>query len=225
MEEKMKYNYGRLRDNVELQNNIIYYKRGDTEMSINVTNKCPNNCCFCIRDRKVGWSDSNLYLDKEPSLKEIKKELLNALEINPKIKKIKICGYGEPLLRVSLLPNIISLIKKKRPEILIQLATSGWPIYNTKKGETYFKKSVEKGLDIVYLGLHAINFKDYKKIVNPNISSKKAFDQTIKFIKMAVALNLKVTCAFVDLNNLSIEDIKKFTKKLNCKYEIRSFEK
>ena len=221
----MKYNYGRLRGNIKLENNIIYYKKGSEEMSINITNKCPNNCCFCIRDRKVGWSDSNLYLEKEPSLKEIEKEILKSLKTNSKIKKVKICGYGERLLRASLLPNIVFLMKKERPEIIIQLATSGWPIYNTEEGITYFKKSVENGLDIVYLGLHAINFKDYEKIVNPCISAKKAFSQTMDFVKMAVTLNLKVTCAFVDLNNLSIEDVKKFTKKLNCKYEIRSFEK
>ena len=121
----MKYNYGHLRDSVDLQNNIIYYKKGDSEMSINVTNKCLNHCCFCIRDSKAGWSKSNLYLKKEPSLKEIKKEILVSLNSNSKIKKVKICGYGEPLLRPSLLPSIISLIKKEHPEIVIQLATSG----------------------------------------------------------------------------------------------------
>ena len=75
MVSKIKYNYGKLRNKTKLQDNIVYYKKGDKELSINITNRCPNNCCFCIRDRKVGWSKSNLYLDKEPSLREIKREI------------------------------------------------------------------------------------------------------------------------------------------------------
>lgn len=221
----MKYNYGKLKQKIKPENNISYYKRENNELSINVTNKCPNNCCFCIRDRKSGWSKSNLYLTKDPTLKEIILEIQRSFKINPKISKVKICGYGEPILRIEILPKIISVIKKEKSNVEIQLATSGWPLYNIKNGEYYFKESVKNGLEIIYLGLHAINFNDYKKKVNPTIPSERAFKQVINFIKLSKTLNLKVICAFVDLNDLCLKDINQFTKKLNCEYEIRKFEK
>lgn len=105
------------------------------------------------------------------------------------------------------------------------MATSGWALYGIKNGRYYFKESVKQGLEIIYLGLHATNFKDYEKKVSPNIPPRKAFKQAINFIKLSKSLNLKTICAFVNLNDISLKDIKKFTKKLNCEYEIRNFEK
>ena len=112
----MEYNYGKLRRSVPLQHNIAYYKRGLSELSINVTNRCPSNCCFCIRDRKPGWGEANLYLDTEPSLQEIKKAIARVLEENTQVKMAKICGYGEPILRVDILPDIIIFDKTKKTE-------------------------------------------------------------------------------------------------------------
>ncbi len=59
----MDYNLGKLRNEIDLQKNIIYFRKDPNEMSINLTNKCLNSCCFCIRDRDLGWGVSNLYLD------------------------------------------------------------------------------------------------------------------------------------------------------------------
>ena len=52
---------------------ILYdYKES---LYINMTNKCPCACVFCIRDETdhVGNSDS-LWLDHEPTVEEVKNE-------------------------------------------------------------------------------------------------------------------------------------------------------
>ena len=85
----MRYNYGKLKPKIKPEKNIVYYKKGNNELSINITNRCPNNCCFCIRDRKSGWSKSNLYLTQEPTLKEIISEIKKSFRVNPKISKVK----------------------------------------------------------------------------------------------------------------------------------------
>lgn len=219
----MEYNYGKLRSKKTLGKNIIYYKSGEDELSVNITNRCPNNCCFCIRDRFYGWGELNLYLEDEPSLCEILGEISKSLKENRNIVKVKICGYGEPIIRIKLLPKIISIIKKEHPKIIVQLATSGWPLYDIEDGIHYFKESVKNGLDIVYLGMHATDIENYAKKVRPNISPKKAFNRVVEFIKLSKSLNLKVVCAFVDLDDLSLSEIKNFTKELNCEYDIRNF--
>jgi TatD family-associated radical SAM protein len=222
----MKYNLGKLKKKLKPQQNIIYYRKKKDEISLNITNRCPNACCFCIRDRDKGWGVSNLYLLKEPSLEEIKDEIKREL-MNSKqpIKKFKICGYGEPILRIKILPELILFIKKVSPNSIIQLTTTGWPLFHFKKGIGYFKQAVKNGLNLVYVGIHATNFSDYAKRVNPSINPELAFYETKEFIKLSSSLNLKITCAFVDLRDLNLAEIKNFAKKLNCLYDIRGFEK
>ena len=106
----VQFNQGKLKGSTVAQSNIIYYRRNRSELSINLTNNCPNSCYFCIRDRDIGWGVSNLYLKKEPSLEEIKAELERTLDSNS-FDKIKICGYGEPILRIDIIPEIISFIE------------------------------------------------------------------------------------------------------------------
>ncbi len=221
----MKYNYGKLKDSIIPQQNIIYYRKLPKEISINLTNKCPNSCVFCIRDCNPGWNVSNLYLEKEPSLKEIEDEFEKAFIQNSKIEKIKICGYGEPLIRLKILPDLIAFLRKKLPFAIIQLTTSGWPIIYYENGEELFIKCVENGLNQVYLGLHATNYKDYIKVVRPKIDGKIAFNQTLKFIKLVKSLGLNIVCAFVEYRKLPLEKIDNLVNELECEYEIRKFEK
>ncbi len=170
---------------------------------------------------------SNLYLTQEPSEEEVLKEIKNSIDKNnsDEIKKVKICGYGEPMTRVNILPNIVKLIRKKCRNSTIQLTTTGWIIYHIKEGEESFKESVKQGLDQIYLGIHSTNTEDYGKIVRPSIDEKEAFNQIIKFIRLSQQLNLRVRCSFVDIKNLSEKKVRKFTNKLNCEYDIREFEK
>jgi len=222
----MQYNLGRLRSKTHAQQNIVYYRRGYDEVSINLTNRCPNACSFCIRDRSFGWGFSNLYLDREPSLEEIEDAITGATEKRPEVqvKKFKICGYGEPMLRVDILPGLVSFLRETYPISLIQLATTGWSVYHIKKGVENFTDVAKNGLDLVYLGMHATNFQDYLRRINPSIDAQVAFDQVIEFIKLAKSLDLKVTCAFVNLGNLNLEEIKEFVQEIGCEYDIRRFE-
>ena len=53
----------------------IIYTLG-TGVYVNITNKCPCNCAFCIRSKKdaIG-SASNLWFDTEPIFDDIKREI------------------------------------------------------------------------------------------------------------------------------------------------------
>lgn len=223
----MDYNFGKLKNKTKPQKNIIYFRKSKDEMSINLTNKCPNSCCFCIRDRDLGWGVSNLYLNKDPSLNEIKKAIEKTLKDNPKIKmkKIKVCGYGEPILRINIIPKLVKFLKEKYPKATIQLTTTGWPLYHIKRGEEHFKESVKLGLDQIYLGLNALNERSYKKYVRPSINSKEAFRQTLKFITLSKKLKLKVTLSFIDFGEKNRKEIKRFSDKFKCEYNIRKLEK
>ena len=63
----------------------ILYDYKDS-LYINMTNKCPCACVFCIRDETdhVGNSDS-LWLDHEPTVEEVKNEF-EKFDLDKKIK-------------------------------------------------------------------------------------------------------------------------------------------
>ena len=47
----------------------------DNKIYLNLTNKCSNNCEFCIRHTGDGVLDYYLWLDKEPTADEVIEDL------------------------------------------------------------------------------------------------------------------------------------------------------
>ncbi len=53
---------------------ILYEVKGN--LYINLTNRCPANCVFCLRNTMDGVDGyNNLWLDHEPTVEEVKEEL------------------------------------------------------------------------------------------------------------------------------------------------------
>ncbi len=75
----------------------ISYVVGNS-LYLNITNRCPNRCEFCVRNYKqsVGDADS-LWLDHEPDMDEIISDL-EKRDFN-KYESVVFCGYGEPAMR------------------------------------------------------------------------------------------------------------------------------
>ena len=72
---------------------IVYTLDGG--VYLNITNKCPCNCAFCIRSKGDAVGDAKeLWFDKEPDFDEIKKAI-DDFDFT-KVDSAVFCGYGEP---------------------------------------------------------------------------------------------------------------------------------
>ncbi len=96
----------------------IAYEVGQN-LYLNITNKCPCSCTFCIRKNADGaYGSDSLWLEHDPEIKEI----IDALE-NMDYKKyneIVFCGYGEPTERIDVLIETAKYIKENNgPKIRI----------------------------------------------------------------------------------------------------------
>lgn len=72
---------------------------------INLTNKCSNDCEFCIRNHSNGIQDYELWLDKEPTAQEVVQEIEKLGVAN--YKEVVFCGFGEPMYRYDVLTTIL----------------------------------------------------------------------------------------------------------------------
>ncbi|MGE4358175.1 MAG: TatD family hydrolase, partial [Candidatus Omnitrophota bacterium] len=142
---------------------------------LNITNRCTNNCSFCVRFYTDYVKGHNLRLKNEPSFEEIIKELEEA--DFKKYREVVFCGYGEPLLRLDIVKRVAKYLKE-RNNIHIRLNTNG-------QGNLIYKRNIVpelKGLiDEVSVSLNADNEENYAKICKSEFK-ENTFNQVKLFI-------------------------------------------
>lgn len=82
----------------------------DNKIYLNLTNKCSNNCEFCIRHTGDGVLDYYLWLDKEPTADEVIEDL-KKYDLS-KYKEAVFCGFGEPLYAFDVLLKVAKWLKE-----------------------------------------------------------------------------------------------------------------
>ena len=101
----------------------VFYDYGGG-LYVNMTNRCPCRCTFCIRDMvdSLGDADS-LWLKREPS----KEELLTKLAEQDLFAydEIVFCGYGEPTSALDNMLETAKYVREKHPDIKLRLNTNG----------------------------------------------------------------------------------------------------
>jgi TatD family-associated radical SAM protein len=142
---------------------------------INLTNRCNCNCVFCLRQKKSMAKESSLWLDKEPTVDEVKAELDGApFQV---IKEVVFCGFGEPTIRLAELVELLAYVKKIRPNMPTRLNTNGLgELYNGREIAADF----EKILDTVSISLNAATAEKYFRITRAAYGIK-SFDAMLSF--------------------------------------------
>ena len=101
----------------------IVYRLGDG-VYLNITNKCPCRCAFCIRSQGEAVGDAErLWFETEPSVDEIKKAI-DDFDFTG-VDEVVFCGYGEPTNAYDNLIATAKYIRKTHPDMRIRLNTNG----------------------------------------------------------------------------------------------------
>ena len=142
---------------------------------INMTNRCTNDCVFCIRNfsNSVGDTDS-LWLEREPSRDEILADIQK--RDLKKYNEVVFCGYGEPTARLEDLLWLCDQLKQA-DNTLIRLNTNG----QSSLIAGYDTAPLFAGLvDTISISLNAAGAEEYMKICKPTFGIK-AYEAVLDF--------------------------------------------
>ena len=172
---------------------ITYETSGRDGLYINLTNRCPCNCTFCLRNHADGvYGSDSLWLDHDPTLEEIC-ESIDQRDLT-QYREVVFCGYGEPMERLDVLLKVAAYIKSQQP-VKIRINTNG--LADLIYGERTAPKL--KGLiDVVSISLNATNAEEYQKIVRPSFGAG-SFDAMLAFAKDCVQYVPEVVMTVVDV--------------------------
>ena len=102
--------------------NTFVYEVGDG-LYVNLTNRCPCACRFCIRTKGDGaYGSDSLWLDREPSAAEVCADVDRMLSGH---KELVFCGFGEPTERLDVLLEIARAVRARHPDLPIRVNTNG----------------------------------------------------------------------------------------------------
>ena len=91
---------------------------------VNLTNRCPCACVFCLRQNSPGvFGTDSLWLDHEPSVDEVVSSI--ASRNLDDFTELVFCGYGEPTERLDDLLAVAKHVKGVRPDMLVRINTNG----------------------------------------------------------------------------------------------------
>ena len=152
----------------------ITYAAGSA-IYVNMTNRCPCACTFCLRHNKDHVFDSDsLWLDREPTVTEVC-DSLDGWDLT-KYEQIVFCGYGEPTERLYDLLEVAKYIRSKS-DIKIRINTNGLADLIWKESTA---SKLEGLIDAVSISLNATNKEDYFKVVRPKFGIG-SYDAMLKF--------------------------------------------
>lgn len=203
---------------MEKKMEILY--KVHNNLYINLTNRCPYSCTFCLRQKmdKVGESDT-LWLLREPTAEEVIEEF-KKWDVDS-FHEIVFCGFGEPTEAFDVLKKVAEFIKSKYNKP-IRLNTNGI-------GSLINKRNIApelKGLiDTVSISLNNPDPEEYAKLVRSKYGVK-SFQEMIDFAKECKKYVPNVVMSTVD-TTISHEEEKKCKEicdKIGAEYRIRPWE-
>lgn len=188
------------------------------KMYINITNGCPCDCVFCLRNNADSIKDNDsLWLEHEPSFEEI----CGAFDKFDRtgITEAVFCGYGEPCVRADMLIRTAEYIKANS-EMSVRVNTNGL----VKLIHKDFDLTRFKGLvDSFSVSLNAPNAARYNEVTRPSFG-ERAFDVMLEFAAAMKELGIKTGLTVVDVISAEeIDECRKLCDKLGIPLRVRSY--
>lgn len=197
----------------------ILYKVHDN-LYVNMTNKCPCACIFCLRQTRDEMEESgSLWLEREPTVDEVKAEF-KKFDMS-RYNEVVFCGFGEPTERLEDLLEVAAFVKEKY-NMPTRINTNGLSdCIHGKDTAPMF----EGKIDTVSISLNTPDAEEYYRLTRSKFGIE-SFDAMIKFaenVKKYVP-NVVMTTVATTISEADEEKCRKICGELGVTYRIRPYE-
>lgn len=201
----------------------VTYEAGEN-LYINVTNRCPCACVFCIRNNGDGaYGSDPLWLEHEPDMEEMKADLAKRdLSV---YRNIVFCGYGEPLMRLHFVCELAKYLRKTAPDCCLRLNTNGLAdIYNPAEAGGTAAEQAAKVFDKVSISLNGGSAEVYNRVTRPHGGGDAPYETMLHFAKVCKEKGVDVLFTVVDvITPEEIEAAREKAEELGIPMEVREY--
>ena len=193
------------------------YRYGDG-IYINLTNRCCNNCTFCLRNDGDGVGGNVLWLVCEPTAAEaIEQAEKIALTFTP--RQVVFCGYGEPTYRLDEMISVAKWAHEKGFET--RLNTNG--LGNLINGCDVAKK-LKGSIDVVSVSLNEPTAEEYD-LKCRSVFGKDAYPALKEFTRNCAAEGIETVMSVVDIiGEQAIDRCREIAAECGAKLRVRRYE-
>ena len=199
-------------------NTILYEVHNN--LYVNLTNKCPCACTFCLRQTRDHMENSgSLWLEHTPTLEEVVAEF-DKFDLN-KYGELVFCGCGEPTEALDVLLETARFVKEKYNKP-VRINTNGLgDLVNGKEVAPLLKGLV----DTVSISPNTPDAKKYQELVRSKFGDV-SFDAMLSFAKKCTQYvpNVVLTTVATTLTKEEEEKCAAICKEIGAQYRIRPWE-
>ena len=187
---------------------------------VNLTNRCPCACTFCLRQNHDHMADSEpLWLDHEPSFEEVK-EAFGSFAM-AEYDEVVFCGFGEPTEALDVLLPTAAYVKENYAK-KIRINTNGLGnLINGRDVPPLFKGLI----DTVSVSLNTPDPAAYYKLVRPKFG-EMSWQAMVDFAAECTGYVPEVVMTTVDttISREQEEECRKICERIGARYRIRTWE-
>lgn len=187
---------------------------------VNLTNKCPCACTFCLRQTRDHMENSgSLWLKEEPALEQIIDDFSNFNM--DKYEEVVFCGFGEPTERIDVILQVARFIKDKYNK-KIRINTNG---LGNLINERDITPELEGLIDTVSISLNTPNKERYYELTRSRFGIE-SFDAMLDFAKKASKFipDVVLTTVETTITKEEEQECQAICDKLGVRYRIRPWE-
>lgn len=187
---------------------------------VNLTNKCPCACTFCLRQSRDHMESSGvLWLDSDVTLEELVEAFQNT-DMSC-YKEVVFCGFGEPTEALDVLLGGARYVKEhyKNP---VRINTNGLGnLVNSKN----IAPLLEGLVDTISISLNTPNAEEYHRLVRSKFG-EESFDAMLAFAGECVKYIPKVVMTTVSttISKEEEQECQKICNEIGAIYRIRPWE-
>ena len=185
---------------------------------LNITNKCPCNCTFCIRNNGDGaYGSDPLWLEHQPTAEDVIENLRHR-DLD-KYKDIVFCGYGEPTCELDNILKIADYLKARG--VKTRLNTNG--LGNVINGRS-IEADMQGRFDVVSVSLNAPTKEEYDAVTRPSFKDTDCFAAMFDFARNVSRYVPEVMFTVVDIiGEEKIALSKQLADKAGIKLRVREY--